>query len=69
MDDNRFLDENMINELFSLPIGMKVEATVDGQKFYSSQNIKEAFMKSIGSTGRSAHLYKQMESLVMKKSL
>lgn len=69
MDDNRYFDEKFVNELFSLPIGLEVEAVVDGQKFYSSQKIKEAFMKSIGGTGRSAGIYKQVESLVMKKNL
>ena len=69
MDDNRYLDEDMINELFSIPIGLEVEAVVDGQKFYSSQKIKDAFMKSMGSCGRSAPIYKQVESLVMKKKL
>ena len=69
MDDNRYLDEDMINELFSMPIGLEVEAVVDGQKFYSSQKIKDAFMKSMGSCGRSAPIYKQVESLVMKKKL
>jgi len=69
MDKNRYFDEEYLNELFSLPIGMKVEAVVDGQKFYSSQKIKEAFIKSIGSTGRSAGIYKQIKSLVMKKKL
>ena len=66
---DRYFDEEYLQELFSLPIGMKVEAVVDGQKFYSSQKIKEAFVKSIGSTGRSAGIYKQIESLVMKKKL
>ena len=64
MYDNVYLDE-----LFSLPMGLEVEAVVDGQKFYSSQKIKDAFMKSMGSCGRSAPIYKQVESLVMKKRL
>jgi len=67
--DNRYFDEKFVNELFSMPIGLEVEAVVDGQKFYSSQKIKEAFMKSIGGTGRSAGIYKQVQSLVMKKKL
>ena len=62
-------DDIYLDELFSLPMGLEVEAVVDGQKFYSSQKIKDAFMKSIGSTGRSAGIYKQIESLVMKKKL
>jgi len=62
-------DDIYLDELFSLPMGLEVEAVVDGQKFYSSQKIKDAFMKSIGSTGRSAGIYKQIESLVMKKRL
>jgi hypothetical protein len=69
MDDNRYFDESLINELFSIPIGLEVEAVVDGQKFYSSQKLKESFMKSMGSTGRSAGIYKQIESLVMTKKL
>ena len=69
MDDNRYYDEEQLNELFSLPIGMKVEAVVDGQKFYSSQKLREAFMKSMGSTGRTSQIYKQLEVLVMKKKL
>jgi hypothetical protein len=69
MNDDRYFDEDRLNELFSMPIGLEVEAVVDGQKFYSSQKIKDAFMKSIGSSGRSAPIYKQIESLVMKKKL
>ena len=67
--DGRFLNEEYVDELFSMPIGLSVEATVDGQKFYSSQKLKEAFLKSMGASGRSSQIYNQLESLVMKKRL
>lgn len=63
------MDDKYLEELFALPIGLTLEATVDGQKIYSSQKLKEAFLKSIGSTGRSSKIYNQIESLVMKKKI
>jgi hypothetical protein len=63
------MDDKYIEELFALPIGLEVEAVVDGQKFYSSQKLKESFLKSMGASGRSSQIYNQIESLVMKKRL
>jgi len=63
------MDDKYLEELFALPIGLELEAIVDGVKYYSSQKLKESFMKSIGASGRASHLYKQIESLVMKKKL
>lgn len=63
------MHDKYLEELFSLPIGLEVEAVVDGQKFYSSQKLKEAFLKSMGASGRSSQIFDQVESLVMKKKL
>jgi len=63
------MDDKHLEELFAPPIGLELEAVVDGQKFYSSQKLKEAFIKSMGATGRASHIFKQVEKLVMKKKL
>ncbi len=63
------MDDKYLEELFALPIGLELETTVDGQKFYSSQKLKEAYLKSMGSSGRASQIFKQVESLVMKKRL
>lgn len=62
------MDKNL-EELFALPIKPTVEAVIDGQKFYSSPSLKKAFMKSIGSSGRTASIYKPVEKLVMSKKI
>jgi len=61
------MDDKYLEELFALPIKPTLEAVVDGQKFYSSPSLKKAFLKSIGSSGRSSQIYKPIEKLVMKK--
>ena len=63
------MDDKYVEELFALPIGLSLEAIVDGQKFYSSQSLKDSFLKSIGATGRSSQIYKPIEQLVNKKKL
>jgi len=63
------MDEKHLKELFAVPIGLELEATVDGQKFYSSEGLRKAFMKSMGAAGRATGIYKQVETLVMKKKL
>ena len=63
------MDDKYLEELFALPIGLELEAVVDGQKFYSSQKLKEAYLKSMGASGRASQIFKQVESLVMKKRL
>jgi len=63
------MDDKHLEELFAPPIGLELEAVVDGQKFYSSQRLKEAFIKSMGASGRATHIFKQVEKLVMKKKL
>jgi len=61
--------DKKLEELFAPPIGLELEAIVDGQKFYSSQKLKESYIKAIGATGRASKIYKQIEDLVMKKKL
>jgi len=63
------MDDKHLEELFAPPIGLELEAVVDGQKFYSSQKLKEAFIKCMGASGRASHIFKQVEKLVMKKKL
>lgn len=61
--------DDQLQELFALPVNPQLEAVVDGQKFYSSENLKQAFLKSIGASGRTSTIYKPMEKLVYKKKL
>ena len=63
------MDDKHLEELFAPPIGLELEAVVDGQKLYSSQRLKEEFIKSMGASGRASHIFKQVEKLVMKKKL
>ena len=63
------MDDKYLEELFALPIKPKLEATIDGQKFYSSKSLKDAFLKSIGASGRSSQIYKPIEKMVMKKRI
>lgn len=63
------MDDKYIEELFALPVGLELEAVVDGQKFYSSAKLKEAFLKAMKTTGRSNPIYDQLEVLVMQKRL
>jgi len=63
------MDDKHLEELFAPPVGLELEAVVDGQKFYSSQKLKEAYIKSMGASGRATHIFKQVEKLVMKKGL
>jgi len=63
------MDDKHLEELFAPPIGLELEAVVDGQKFYSSKKLKEAYIKSMGASGRATHIFKQVEKLVMKKEL
>ena len=63
------MEDKYIEELFALPIGLELEASVDGQKFYSSQKLKESFLKSLGASGRVTKYYNQIEKLVIDKRL
>lgn len=63
------MDDKQLQELFAIPIGLELEAKVDGEKFYSSDGLRKAFLKSLGGTGRSMPIYNQLEVLVMKKKL
>jgi preprotein translocase subunit Sss1 len=63
------MDDKHLEELFALPIGLELEATVDGEKYYSSQKLRESFLKSMGSAGRATKIYNQINTLVMKKKL
>lgn len=58
-----------LEELFAIPIGLELEATVDGLKLYSSQRLKESFLKSLGSSGRVTKYFNQIEKLVLDKKI
>jgi len=63
------MDDKYIEELFAVPIGLEVEATVDGQKFYSSDGLRKSFMKAMGASSITSGIYNQIDTLVTKKKL
>lgn len=58
--------DNYVDELFSLPVGLKVEAIIGGIKLYSSKKLKESFVLSFSKTGRGQPIQRNIEKLVKK---
>lgn len=54
------------NELFAPPVGLELEMTIDGQKFYSSDKLKERFVVAFEKSSGGKHIHKEIESLVDK---
>ncbi|MGD2072244.1 MAG: hypothetical protein PVG65_02000 [Candidatus Thorarchaeota archaeon] len=59
------MDKN-INELFSLPVGLEVEAVIGGIKLYSSKKLKKSFLLSFEKSGRGRPIHKSVKKLVNK---
>lgn len=55
-----------IKELFSIPIGLKLIHTVDGQKFYSSDNLKNRYLEGIKKSKYGEKYYPEISTLVEK---
>lgn len=53
-----------IQELFSLPTGLKQVAYIEGMKLYSSEKLKKAFLFSFSKSGRGKPIYSSIEKMV-----
>jgi hypothetical protein len=56
-----------INELVSLPISLTLETVIDGEKFYSSDHLKEKFILAFEKSSKGKHIANEMKKLVEKK--
>ena len=56
-----------IQELMAAPVSLSLETVIDGTKFYSSDSLKEKFIKSFEKSSKGNHVTKEMEKLVDKK--
>jgi hypothetical protein len=58
-----------LNELFSAPINLELEETVDGVKLYSSINLKRNFIEAFQKSSRGKDISNTVEDLVLNKKL
>jgi len=58
--------EKNIQELFSLPMGLKQVANIEGMKLYSSDKLKKAYLISFSKSGRGKPIYDNIESMIDK---
>jgi hypothetical protein len=63
------MDQQQLDELFSIPIGLKEVDDIYGFKVYSSDKLIDSFLKAIKSSGRGNPVYSPIESLVRKKKI
>lgn len=66
-----YLSQNNIqqplNELFALPVGMKHVITLDNQKLYSSDKLKQKFVDTLFKTGRGKPIATIVDNMIRKK--
>jgi hypothetical protein len=55
-----------LQELFSVPIGLKPAANIDGVKLFSSDNLKKSFMQAFEKSGRGKPIADDMQVLIDK---
>lgn len=58
-----------LNELFSLPVSLELEDTVDGSKLYSSINLRDNFINAFYKSGRGADIADKIKELVIDKKV
>ncbi|MBD3263395.1 hypothetical protein GF374_03380 [Candidatus Woesearchaeota archaeon] len=61
------VDEKYLEELFSLPVNLQVAAVIDGHKFYSSDKLKQSFIKAFRKEGRGQPVADDVEKMVEKE--
>ncbi len=61
--------DKKINELFSLPVSLELEDTVDGVKLYSSINLRDSFIEAFKNSGRGKDIADKIDELVKQKNL
>lgn len=55
-----------IQEFVSMPVFLKLETTIDGIKFYSSDSLKKNFVEAFEKSSKGSHISKEIQSLVEK---
>ena len=63
------MDQQNLDEFFSVPIALKEVDNIYGFKVYSSDRLVKAYLGAIKKSGRSNPMYKSIESLVKKKKI
>jgi hypothetical protein len=58
-----------IKEIFSLPVSLELEDTVDGIKLYSSINLRDNFINAFVKSGRGTDIADKIKELVIDKKL
>lgn len=53
-----------IEELFSLPTGLTFAARIEGLQLYSSEKLKESFLRSFLKSGRGKPIYSNIEKMI-----
>jgi len=56
--------DKKLQELFSLPIGLKTVAIIDGQKFFSSDKLKQTFIQTFENSGRGKPIADDIKKMV-----
>jgi len=62
-------DTLQLNEIFVVPIGLKVVTKIDGQKLYGSEKLNNKFLLALSKSGRVADSLEKMRDLVRKKQI
>lgn len=58
-----------IQELVSVPISLSVETVIDGEKFYSSENLKKNFVLAFEKSSKGNHISNEISKLVQDEHL
>ena len=63
------MEEQQLDEFFSVPVGLRLVDSIYGFKVYSSDRLVNAFLKAINSSSSGHHVYKQIEALVKSNKI
>jgi hypothetical protein len=63
------MDEQQLDEFFSVPVGLKEVDNIYGFKVYSSDRLVKAYLEAINRSGRGNQVYPPIEKLVKQKKI
>ena len=63
------MNDKYLEELFSLPIGLKVALEIGGSKFYTSEKLKESFIISFRKSSRGKDIADDIQTMVEKETI
>ena len=63
------MQDKYLDELFSLPIGLKIALTIGGSKFYTSEKLKESFVTAFRKSSRGKDIAKDIQVMVEKGTI